>query len=71
MDSKVLEKYPAKEIKRIGENTGVSILVKGNKIVIPKEKKQMKILLGFLDEEVYKGVFSNDTYIANSKRNIK
>lgn len=71
MDSEVLDKYPAKEIKRIGKNTGVDILIKGNKIVIPKEKKEMKIILGFLDEEVYKGVFSNDTFITNSKRNIR
>lgn len=71
MDSKVLEKYAAIEIQKIGKKTGVDIAIKSNKIVIPADKKQMKIILGFLDEEVYKGVFSKDTFITNSKRNIK
>ena len=29
-----------------------------------------KIILGFLDEEAYKGPFSQKTYLANSKRPI-
>lgn len=70
LDSKVLELYPASEIRKMAKRTGVNINVKSNKIVIPTDKKQMKIILGFLDEEVYKGIFSNDTFITNSKRNI-
>lgn len=68
MDSKVFENYSANDIKKIGKSTGVEIKVKDKKIVIPEDKKKMKILLGFLDEEVYKGVFSKDTFITNSKR---
>lgn len=68
MDSKVLNKYSANDIKNIGKSTGVEIKVRNKKIVIPEDKKKMKILLGFLDEEVYKGVFSKDTFITNSKR---
>lgn len=70
MDSKVLEKYSARDIQRIGRQTGVNVVVKNKKVVIPADKKQMKIILGFLDEEVYKGSFSNATYITNSKRSV-
>lgn len=70
MDSKILKNYSAQEIRRIGKKTGVDISVKDKKVVIPADKKQMKIVLGFLDEEVYKGVFSNDTFITNSKRTV-
>ncbi len=70
MDSKVLEKYSARDIQRIGGQTGINVVIRDKKIVIPTDKKQMKIILGFLDEEVYKGYFSNATYITNSKRSV-
>lgn len=70
MDSGLLERYTAKEIQEIGKRTGVKIPVENKRVVIPTDKKQMKRILAFLDEEVYKGVFSNDTYITNSKRVI-
>lgn len=70
MDSGVLEKFSARDIQKIGRQTGVHVKIRDNKIVIPAEKKQMKIILGFLDEEVYKGSFSNAIYITNSKRSV-
>lgn len=70
LDSGVLEKYSAREIQRIGKRTGINVVIRDEKIVIPAGKKDMKIILGFLDEEVYKGSFSNATYITNSKRSV-
>jgi len=70
MDSGVLEKFSARDIQKIGRQTGVNVKIRDNKIVIPADKKQMKIILGFLDEEVYKGSFSNAIYITNSKRSV-
>lgn len=70
IDSGILVKYSPKEIKKIGKSTGVEIDIHKDKIIIPKEKNRMKIVLGFLDEEVYKGVFSNETFMTNSKRAI-
>jgi len=32
---------------------------------------KLKDILGFLDDEVYKGAFSEETYIANSKRKVQ
>lgn len=70
LDSGVLKRYNAQAIQKIGRNTGITVKVKNQKIVIPADKKEMKIILGFLDEEVYKGVFSSAVYIVNSKRYI-
>ncbi len=57
-DSQVLDNYSAKEIKSRAKLVGVDIDVKDKKIVIPKDKEKIKIILGFLDEEAYKGPFS-------------
>lgn len=69
-DSKVLDNYSASEIRKKADKIGIDIRVKDKKIVIPKEKEKVKIILGFLDEEAYKGPFSEKTYLANSKRQL-
>lgn len=49
------------------ENSKVS----ARKIIIPDDKEKVKVILDFLDEEAYKGPFSQKTYLANSKRIIR
>lgn len=71
-DSGVLETYTAGEIaeKGIQYNLNIDILEdRGkNKISLPEDKKEMKTVLKFLDEDIYKGPFSRKTYETNSKR---
>ncbi len=69
-DSKVLENYSAAEIKRRAKHVGVEIETENKKIKLPDDKEKIKIILGFLDEEAYKGPFSQNTFLANSKRKI-
>lgn len=69
-DSNVLENYTAAEIKRRASAIGVTIETENRKVKIPDDKEKIKIILGFLDEEAYKGPFSQNTYLANSKRTI-
>lgn len=69
-DSEVLKKYQALDIKRLAQKAGISITVKNKQIVIPNDKEQIKVILGFLDEEAYRGPFSQITYLANSKRKV-
>ena len=69
-DSRVLDEYAASDIAQRAAEVGVSIITNGNRIVLPNNKKQIKVILGFLDEEAYKGPFSQNTYLANSKRQI-
>lgn len=70
-DSEVLKKYAAKEIKSIAKNSGIDIKVQDKKIVIPADKDGAMEVLAFLDEEAYRGPFTNDLLIANSKRVLR
>lgn len=69
-DSGVLERYKPEKIKTLAKASGIKIFTQDNQIIIPSDKKQMKVILSFLDEEAYKGPFSNDTYLTNSKRKV-
>ena len=69
-DSGVLNNNTACQIKSLAKKIGVSVDVADNKVVIPRDKEQVKIILGFLDEEAYKGPFTKKTFLANSKRTI-
>ena len=70
-DSKVLERYTAKEIKDIASSSGIDIKVQDDKVLIPADKDAALEVLAFLDEEAYRGPFSNDLLLANSKRVLR
>lgn len=70
-DTGVLENNTAAQIKKLAKSCGLEVVVENKKLVIPSEKKKLKELLGFLDEEVYKGAFTKETYITNSKRKVR
>ncbi|SHM90071.1 Kiwa anti-phage protein KwaB-like domain-containing protein [Ruminococcus flavefaciens] len=69
-DSRVLENYSASQIKSLASKVDIKIDVENRKIKLPNDKESIKVILGFLDEETYKGPFSKNTYLANSKRTI-
>lgn len=69
-DSDVLVNYKASEIKKLAKDAGITIAVENKKVVIPNDKEQIKVILGFLDEEAYKGPFSQSIFLANSKRRV-
>lgn len=70
-DGKVLEKYSPYEIKKIAEEHDVDLnIIEDEKILVPEDKRELKELLRFLDEDIYKGPFSNNTYVTNSKRKM-
>ena len=70
-DSGVLEKFSAKQIKSIANSADIDIKVQSKKVVIPADKDGAMEVLAFLDEEVYRGPFSKDLLIANSKRVLR
>lgn len=70
-DSGVLQNFTAAKIKSLGKQSGVAIDVVGKKVILPRDKAERRIVLGFLDEEVYKGVFSQPVFQTNSKRKAK
>ena len=69
-DSDVLNNYAADVISQYANKCGICIDIDHERIVIPNDKQRVKAILGFLDEEAYKGPFSQNTYLANSKRQI-
>ncbi|HPH11015.1 MAG TPA: DUF4868 domain-containing protein [Thermotogota bacterium] len=70
-DSGVLKNNTAAKIKKLAQSCGLEITVENKKLIIPTDKKKLKEILGFLDEEVYKGAFTEETYITNSKRKVQ
>ena len=70
-DSGVLKKYTANQIMKKAKNSGIDIKVQDKKIVIPAGKDDAMEVLAFLDEEAYRGPFTNDLLIANSKRVLR
>ena len=70
-DSGVLNRNTAAKIRNLAQKCGLDVTVENKKLVIPDDKKKLKEVLGFLDDEVYKGAFTEETYITNSKRRVQ
>ncbi|WP_170425471.1 Kiwa anti-phage protein KwaB-like domain-containing protein [Ruegeria arenilitoris] len=68
--SNVLRDHAAAEIIEKAGTVGLELGEQDGKIVLPSEKRDLKIVLSFLEESVYKGVFSGDTLMTNSKRPV-
>lgn len=67
-DSGLFEQYRVNEIKKLAKETDITLNISKGKIMIPEDKKERRVVLGFLAEEVYKGAFSKRIYQTNSKR---
>ena len=70
-DSGVFKNNTAKKIVKLAQNCGLEISAINGKLIIPSDKRKLKEILGFLDDEVYKGAFTQNTYITNSKRRVQ
>lgn len=70
-DSGVLKNNTAEKIRNLAQRCGLVITIEDDKVVLPTEKRKLKEFLGFLDDEVYKGAFTESTYLANSKRKVQ
>jgi len=67
-DSGIFTKYTVKQITKKANQFGLKIPVVNDKIVFPTDKRDLKNVLKFLDDEIYKGVFSEEILQTNSKR---
>lgn len=68
--SGVLSSFDVPTIRAKASEVGLRIDERDGKIVMPGDKRRLKTILGFLEESVYKGVFSDETYETNSKRAV-
>ena len=72
--SQILQKISIDQIKIIAKEFHIDLVTQINdeieKIVIPDNKRDLKKLLRFLDEDYYRSPLLNNGYISNSKRPI-
>lgn len=70
--SQILEKVAVADIKAVAAEFHIDLdtVIDGGaeKLVIPTEKKRLKTILRFLDEDYYKSPLLANFYLANSKR---
>lgn len=67
-DSGIFNQYTVKQINYKAKSIGMTLSVKKNKLNLPSDKKELKNILKFLDDEIYKGIFSDELLQTNSKR---
>lgn len=67
-DSGILSNIPASKIKTLAKQSGISIKVADKKVVLPTDRTERRLVLAFLDEDIYKGVFSQTVFQTNSKK---
>lgn len=51
-------------------NVDIAFTEDGSKVKIPEDKKELKKVMAFLAEELYPGLFTNNTYLSNSTRKV-
>lgn len=69
-DAGLLGTIPAKKIKSEAKKFKVVVEVRQNKILLPNDKKKLKELLRFLDENYYISSLTGGKFVANSKRAV-
>ncbi len=62
---------PINELQQKSTAVGVQLQIENDKILLPTQKAELKKLLAFLAEEMYKGIITNTTYLTNSSRAIE
>ncbi len=67
--SEVLDNYTVNQISSAASNfSNLPISINNGKITLPTDKKDLKEVLHFLLEDIYKGPLSGSDYLTNSKR---
>jgi len=74
MQSNILGKVPPSDIKAIAAEFKIPVEYVNHggieKLKLPGDKKSLKTLLRFLDEDYYKSPLSKTNYLTNSKRAV-
>jgi hypothetical protein len=67
--SRVLDNYTVDQISKAADSfPDIPVVIKNGKIALPSDKKDLKEVLHFLLEDIYKGPLSGSDYLTNSKR---
>ena len=68
LDYNFFNNFTVKQIKKEAKEIGYELTSINNKIVIPNTRKELKTLVKFLSNEVYKGAFDKKLRESNSSR---
>lgn len=66
-DSKILGEYGVMVIHQRAKSLGCNIEIKDGKLVLTDTKDELKFFLKILDDEAFKGYFTDDIYVTNSR----
>lgn len=69
--SGVLVNNDVATIRTRASDIGLDIAEQNGRLILPGDKKRLKVILNFLEEGVFKGVFSNALFETNSKRTVQ
>lgn len=67
-DSRVLDEFSVQEIQARSKGYNVEIDILEGRIVFPADRSKAKILLQFLNEELFRGAITDTLYETNSKK---
>lgn len=67
-DSGVLDNYTADQVAERSAGYEVDVQVAGDRIIFPRDRRDAKKLLQFLNEEIFRGAITETLYETNSKR---
>ena len=67
-DSEILDRLSAEDVRDRAARYNVEIPVQHDKIVFPTENDDAKVVLQFLNEEIFQGALTDEFYETNSKK---
>lgn len=70
-DSKILETVTPAKIQKAADVYGLTIAVKAGRLVVPKEKKELKMFLRFLEENYFTSELTGTRFLTSSKRPVQ
>ncbi len=70
LHGKVLDSMTAKSVKEAAKLVEYEVPMSGNKIALPTDKRELKALLQFLDEDLYLGPISQRRLLSSGKREL-
>ena len=68
LDKGTLTEHSVEYIAEVAKQIDYKIDISGDKIIIPTDRRKRRELWAFLDEDIYRGSFSEEVYLSNSKR---
>ena len=71
LTSGVLENNDVATTRNRAADIGLKSAEQNGQLILPGDKRRLKVILNFLEEGVFKGSFSNSLFETNSKRTVQ